>query len=153
MQIHTGVGDYQILLDQCDPGLLYTLLTDDKLRHATVTLVHSGFPNNLTAAYMASVLPNVFLDFSLTIPFLNPVSHQRLLEILEVAPSTKVMYGSDGFGVPEVFWFSAKLGKKLLERCFAQFLAEKVFDENELLEQAEMILHRNASELYNVRVD
>ena len=153
VQIHTGVGDYQILLDQCDPGLLYTLLTDDKLRHATVTLVHSGFPNNLTAAYMASVLPNVFLDFSLTIPFLNPVSHQRLLEILEVAPSSKVMYGSDGFGVPEVFWFSAKLGKKLLERCFAQFLAEKVFDENELLEQAEMILHRNASELYNVRVD
>jgi len=152
MQIHTGVGDYQIVLDQCDPALLYGLLTDDKLRHATVTLVHSGFPNNQNAAYMASVLPNVFLDFSLTIPFLNPVSHQRLMEILEVAPSSKVMYGSDGFGVPEVFWFSAKLGKRLLEKCFARFLEEKVFDENEIYRQAEMVLHKNASELYNVTI-
>ena len=152
VQIHTGVGDYQIVLDQCDPGLLFELLTDDRLRHATVTLVHSGFPNNLNAAYMASVLPNVFLDFSLTIPFLNPISHQRLVEILEVAPSSKVMYGSDGFGVPEVFWFSAKLGKRILEKCFTQFLEEKVFDENEVYRQAEMVLNRNASELYNVRL-
>ena len=153
MQIHTGVGDYQIVLDQCDPGLLFGLLTDDKLRHATVTLVHSGFPNNQIAAYMASVLPNVFLDFSLTIPFLNPVSHHRLMEILEITPSSKVMYGSDGFGVPEVFWFSAKLGKRLLEKCFARFLEEKVFDENEIYRQAERVLHKNASELYNVRIE
>jgi predicted TIM-barrel fold metal-dependent hydrolase len=153
VQIHTGVGDYQIVLDQCDPGLLYGLLTDDKLRHATVSLVHSGFPNNQNAAYMAMVLPNVFLDFSLTIPFLNPVSHQRLMEILEIAPSSKVMYGSDGYGVPEVFWFSAKLGKRLLEKCYTQFLEEKVFDENEVNRQAEMILCRNATGLYSVRME
>jgi predicted TIM-barrel fold metal-dependent hydrolase len=153
MQIHTGVGDYQIILDQCDPGLLFGLLSDDKIRHATVTLVHSGFPNNQNAAYMASVLPNVFLDFSLTVPFLNPTSHQRLMEIIEVAPSSKIMYGSDGFGVPEVFWFSAKVGKKLLEKCLTKFLDEKVFDENELHRQAAAILSRNASELYSVRLE
>ena len=152
-QIHTGVGDYQIILDQCDPGMLFELLSDDKIRHATVTLVHSGFPNNQNAAYMASVLPNVFLDFSLTIPFLNPTSHQRLMEILEVTPSSKIMYGSDGFGVPEVFWFSAKVGKKVLEKCLTKFLEEKVFDENELHRQAEMILSGNASELYSVRLE
>lgn len=152
VQIHTGVGDYQIVLDQSDPGFLFGLLSDDKLRHATVTLVHSGFPNNQNAAYMASVLPNVFLDFSLTIPYLTPVSHQRLMEILEIAPSSKVMYGSDGFGVPEVFWFSAKLGKRLLKKCFMQFLEEKLFDEDEIYQRVEMILHRNASELYSIRL-
>jgi len=150
MQIHTGVGDYEILLDQCDPGLLFDLLTDDKIRHATVVLVHSGFPNNQNAAYMASVLPNVFLDFSLTIPFLNPVSHQRLMEILEIAPSSKVMYGSDGFGVPEIFWLSAKLGKRVLEKCFTEFLEAKVFDEDEVNEKAVRILSENAMELYRV---
>ncbi len=149
-QIHTGVGDYEILLDQCDPGLLFGLLTEDKIRHATVVLVHSGFPNNQNAAYMASVLPNVFLDFSLTIPFLNPISHQRLMEILEIAPSSKVMYGSDGFGVPEIFWFSAKLGKRVLEKCFTQFREENVFDENEINEKAKRILSENARELYQV---
>ena len=153
VQIHTGVGDHQIVLDQCDPALLYGLLSDDEIRHATVTLVHSGFPNNQNAAYIVSVLPNVFLDFSLTVPFLNPVSHQRLMEILEIAPSSKIMYGSDGFGVPEVFWFSAKLGKRLLEKCYTSFLEEKVFDENEVYRQAEAILHQNASELYRLSFD
>ena len=153
MQIHTGVGDYQIVLDQCDPGLLYDLLTDDKLRHATVVLVHSGFPNNQNAAYMASVLPNVFLDFSLTIPFLNPISHQRLMEVLEIAPSSKIMYGSDGFGLPEVFWFSAKLGKRLLEKCLAQFLKEKMFSEAQTRQFAQRILHQNANELYHISND
>ena len=150
MQIHTGVGDYEILLDQCDPGLLFDLLADDKLRHATVVLVHSGFPNNQNAAYMASVLPNVFLDFSLTIPFLNPVSHQRLMEILEIAPSSKVMYGSDGFGVPEIFWLSAKLGKRVLEKCFTEFLEGNVFAEDEVNDKAARILSENAMELYRV---
>jgi len=153
VQIHTGVGDHQIVLDQCDPALLYGLLSDDKIRHATVTLVHSGFPNNQNAAYMVSVLPNVFLDFSLTVPFLNPVSHQRLMQILEIAPSSKILYGSDGFGVPEVFWFGAKLGKRLLEKCYTTFLEEQVFDENEVYRQAEAILHQNASELYRLTFD
>jgi predicted TIM-barrel fold metal-dependent hydrolase len=153
MQIHTGVGDYEILLDQCDPGLMFDLLTDDKLRHATVVLVHSGFPNNQNAAYIASVLPNVFLDFSLTIPFLNPVSDHRLVEILEIAPSSKIMYGSDGFGVPEIFWFSAKVGKRVLEKCFRKFLEEEVFSENEINEKARRILSENASQLYGVDRD
>jgi predicted TIM-barrel fold metal-dependent hydrolase len=153
MQIHTGVGDYQILLDQCDPALLYDLLSDDEFRHATVALVHSGFPNNENAAFMVSVLPNVFLDFSLTIPFLNPVSDQRLMELLEVAPSSKVMYGSDGFGVPEVFWFSAKLGKRVLEKCLNRFLEEKVFEESEIRRIAAKVLHENATSLYHVPLD
>jgi uncharacterized protein len=149
-QIHTGVGDYEILLDQCDPGLLFDLLSDDKIRHATVVLVHSGFPNNENAAYMASVLPNVFLDFSLTIPFLNPVSHQRLGEVLEVAPSSKVMYGSDGFGVPEIFWFSAKVAKRVLEKCFTNFEEEKLFDQDEINQKARQILSENATALYHL---
>ena len=122
MQIHTGVGDYDILLDQCDPSLMYELLKDEKLRHATVVLVHSGFPNNPNAAFIASVLPNVFLDFSLTIPFLNPASHERLMEILEIAPSSKIMYGSDGFNIPELFWLSVKIGKRTLAQCFDKLM-------------------------------
>ncbi len=150
MQIHTGVGDYDILLDQCDPALMYDLLKDEKLRHATAVLVHSGFPNNQSAAYMASVLPNVFLDFSLTIPFLNPVGHERLMEILQIAPSSKIMYGSDGFNLPELFWLGAKVGKKVLGKCLGELLHESLFDEAEANRIAKRILFENANELYGL---
>jgi hypothetical protein len=99
---------------------------------------------------MASVLPNVFLDFSLTIPFLNPISHERLKEVLEIAPSSKVMYGSDGFNIPELFWFSAKVGKQALEKCFKSFVEEKLFDEDELRQKAEQVLSKNATQLYRL---
>jgi predicted TIM-barrel fold metal-dependent hydrolase len=150
MQIHTGVGDYDIVLDQCDPSLMYDILKDQKLRHATVVLVHSGFPNSQNAAFMASALPNVFLDFSLTIPFLNPASNGRLMEILEIAPSSKVMYGSDGFNLPELFWLSAKLGKRALAECFTDFVHKGLFDENEINRKARCILFENANELYRL---
>jgi hypothetical protein len=150
MQIHTGVGDYDILLDKCDPSLLYDVLKDDKLRHASIVLVHSGFPNNQAAAYMTSVLPNVFLDFSLTIPFLNPTSHERLMEILQIAPASKVMYGSDGFNLPELFWLSVKVAKRALGKCFASFLEDGVFAENELRQKARKIFFENANELYHL---
>jgi predicted TIM-barrel fold metal-dependent hydrolase len=150
MQIHTGVGDYDIVLDECDPSLMYELLKDEKLRHATVVLVHSGFPNNQNAAFMVSALPNVFLDFSLTIPFLNPASHERLLEILEIAPSSKIMYGSDGFNMPELFWLSVKIGKRILEQCFTRLIQEGIFDDNESNQKAKQILFTNANELYHV---
>jgi hypothetical protein len=99
---------------------------------------------------MASVLPNVFLDFSLTIPFLNPVSHDRLMEMLQIAPASKIMYGSDGFSIPEIFWLAVKVGKRALEKCFDVFLEEGVFDEGEIESMARRILFDNANQLYKL---
>ena len=99
---------------------------------------------------MASALPNVFLDFSLTIPFLNPASHERLMEIMEIAPSSKIMYGSDGFNLPELFWFSAKVGKRALEKCFSQFMEGGVYNRNEIDQKAKRILFENANETYRL---
>jgi predicted TIM-barrel fold metal-dependent hydrolase len=152
MQIHTGVGDYDIILDQCDPALLYDLLKDDKLRHATVVLVHSGYPNNPNAAFMASVLPNVFLDFSLTIPFLNPTGHDRLMEILQVAPNSKIMYGSDAFNLPELIWLGAKVGRNALSKCLTASVKDGLFSEDEAGRIGKRILFENANELYRLRI-
>jgi len=152
MQVHTGVGDHDIMLDQCDPSLMYDLLKDEYLRHATVVLVHSGFPNSQNAAYMVSVLPNVFLDFSLTIPFLNPTGHERLMEILQLAPSSKIMYGSDGFNLPELIWLGAKIGKKTLGRCLHTLIQEGLFDENDANIIAKGILFDNANKLYRLEL-
>jgi hypothetical protein len=150
MQVHTGVGDYDIVLDECDPALMYELLKDEKLRFATVVLVHSGFPNNPNAAYIASALPNVFLDFSLTIPFFNPVGHERLMEILQLAPSSKIMYGSDAFNLPELYWLGAKVGKRTLGKCLRMLVNEGLYDQDEANRIGKQILFENANELYGL---
>jgi len=152
MQFHTGVGDYDIVLDQCDPALLYDLLKDEKLRHATVVLVHSGFPNNQNAAFTVSMLPNVFMDFSLTIPYLNPVGSERLREILQIAPPSKIMYGSDGFNLPELYWLGAKVGKNVLSKCLSQLCEDGLFNEETARQTAMKILFENANKLYRLNL-
>jgi len=152
MQFHTGVGDYDIVMDQCDPALLYDLLKDEKLRHATVVLVHSGFPNNPTAAYIVSLLPNVFLDFSLTIPYLNLVESSRLKEILQIAPASKIMYGSDAFNLPELYWLGAKVGRDILSKCLSQLCQGGLFSDASARQMAVKILFENANKLYGLNL-
>jgi predicted TIM-barrel fold metal-dependent hydrolase len=101
---------------------------------------------------MASVLPNVFLDFSLTIPFLNPVGHERMIETLQLAPSSKIMYGSDGFNLPELIWLGAKAGKRTLGKCLHTLIQEGLFDENEANLIAKRILFDNANKLYRLEL-
>ena len=152
MQFHTGVGDYDIVMDQCDPALLYDLLKDEKLRHASVVLVHSGFPNNQNAAYIVSLLPNVFLDFSLTIPYLNLVESSRLKEVLQIAPASKIMYGSDAFNLPELYWLGAKVGRNILSKCLSQLCDGGLFSKESGLQMAAKILFENANRLYGLNL-
>ena len=111
-QIHTGVGDTDIALPKCSPYNLWTLLKDENLRQAKIVLVHAGYPMVTEAAFLTSVLPNVYLDLSILIPLAhsNPA---RLTDALELAPLAKVMYASD-VHLPDMYWLTAKIGKKML---------------------------------------
>ena len=61
------------------------------------------------------------------------------------------MYGSDGINLPEIFWFSAKVGKRVLEKCFKTFEDEKLFDQDEINQKARQILSENAIRLYGLK--
>ncbi len=39
-----------------------------------------------------------------------------LTQLLGLAPTSKLLYASDGFSVPELFWLGAKVGRAGLER-------------------------------------
>ena len=69
MQIHTGMGDFEVNLVLCRPAYLMDLLRFPAYRSCRVLLVHSGFPYHREAAYMANVLPRVYVDVSEGIPF------------------------------------------------------------------------------------
>ena len=69
---------------------------------------------------MASILPHVYLDLSIGIPWAS-LAIDRLLETaLGVAPPAKVLYGSDEASEPEVAWFSAHVAREALERVLAR---------------------------------
>ena len=68
---------------------------------------------------MAAVWPQVYVDLSLALPFLGSATAVPLVEMLALAPASKLMYGSDVSALPELFALSADWGRAALGEALA----------------------------------
>lgn len=150
MQIHTGMGDYDINFLQCRPSLLMDLLRFPVFRACRVLLVHTGYPYHAEAGYMANMLPRVYCDVSEGIPFAGHAAQRIYLEVLEMAPLHKVVYGSDGYTLPEIFYVGARLGRQALAEALSVLVEGGFLDQGEALAAAAGILAGNARRLYGI---
>jgi hypothetical protein len=150
LQIHTGMGDFEVNLPLARPSLLMDLLRFPPFRACRVLLVHSGYPWHREAGYLANVLPRVYCDLSEGIPFAGHAARRIISEVLEMAPLSKVVYGSDGFAIPEINYTSAKLGKQALTQALDDLVADGMLSAAEALDAARMILAGTAKELYGL---
>jgi hypothetical protein len=150
MQIHTGMGDFEVNLVLCRPAYLMDLLRFPSYRACRVLLVHTGFPYHREAAYMANVLPRVYLDVSEGIPFASHAASDIFRDVLAMAPLNKVCYGSDGYALPEINYTSAMLGKQALAKTLDCLIAEGMSSAADAQAAAAGILAGNARELYRL---
>jgi uncharacterized protein len=117
---HCGGGDPDIDLAHARPEQLFPLLVD--VQDQPIVLVHSGYPWIREAAYIASVLPNVYLELSELIPWGFGQVEWALEMLVGTVPAAKLLYGSDEAGEPESFWISALLARRALERVLDKFV-------------------------------
>jgi uncharacterized protein len=150
MQIHTGMGDFEVNLVLCRPAYLMELLRFPAYRGCRVLLVHTGYPYHREAAYMANVLPRVWCDLSEGIPFAGNAAWDILRGVMAMAPLTKICYGSDGFKVPEIMYTSAKLGKQAVSSVLAELVSDGMLSQCDAESAAGLILSGNARELYRL---
>jgi hypothetical protein len=141
-QFHTGFGDSDIRLGEANPLLLEELLRTPEGTAADVVLIHGSFPYHEEAAYLAAARPRVHVDFSLFNIFAPARIADRLLRLVELAPAAKVLAATDGFGVPETYWFAATLtheawaevGDRLqqlgVDAAWLETTTQMVFEEN-----------------------
>jgi predicted TIM-barrel fold metal-dependent hydrolase len=148
MHIHTGVGDGDVVLPKASPSFLLPMLRTKAYAETKVHLVHGGYPWVEEAAFIVSILPNVYMDISLQNPFVGHGVKRILSQVFEFAPFDKVMYGSDAFTIPEMNW----LGVHLFKECFEQVLQSWVDSDYVDAETAryigEMVLYRNFESIY-----
>jgi predicted TIM-barrel fold metal-dependent hydrolase len=150
LQVHSGFGDPDIDLLQANPLLLRPLLEDPRWAAVPIVLLHLAYPYVREAAYLAAIWPQVHVDLSLVPAFLGPGSVPPLVELLALAPWSKLLYGSDVGGLPELFglvadWTRAALGEAL------GWLAERGdFSAEEARAAGRAILAENATALYGL---
>jgi len=150
LQVHAGFGDPDIDLLRADPLLLRPILEDPRWAEIRVVLLHMAYPYAREAAFMAAVWPQVHLDLSLALPFLGPGAVPPLIEILSLAPSSKLMYGSDVSALPELFALSALWGRRALGEALGWLVERDGLGEPEAVDIARAILAGNARALYGL---
>ena len=150
MQIHTGMGDFEVNLVMCRPAYLMDLLRFPAFRACRVLLVHTGYPYHREAAYMANVLPRVWCDLSEGIPFAGNAAWDIVRGVVAMAPLNKVCYGSDGFKIPEIAYTSAKLGKQTVGSVLGELVDDGMLTGLDAAEAAGAILAGNARALYRL---
>ena len=143
VQIHTGFGDRDLDLVRANPALLRPLLEDARLNRGPIVLLHASYPYSRTAGYLTSVYPRVYCDWSQANPLLvGPVLTRVLEELLALAPASKLLYGSDAWGIPDWIYLGARYGRAAL--------AEALGDDPDAAIFARLILHDNAAALYGL---
>jgi hypothetical protein len=151
LQIHTGFGDPDIDLPGANPLLLRPVLEDPRWASLRIVLLHMAYPYTREAAFATAVWPQVHLDLSLALPFLGAGAVPPLIEILSLAPSSKLLYGSDVSALPELFALSAEWGRAALGDALGWLVERDGWAPADALEAARRILSGNAGTLYALR--
>ena len=150
-QFHTGYGDSDVDLRLANPLHLRPLLQSGKYANVPWVILHMGYPYVREAGYLASIYAKVYVDLSLAIPFAVSEASLLLTQLFGLAPTSKLLYASDGFSVPELFWLGAKVGRAGLARVLDQQVTDGVLTPAEAHTAAEQMLFRNAQEIYGLQ--
>lgn len=149
-QIHAAFGESNADVLNNNPLLLKRILDEAEYKDVTMVLVHGGYPYSFEAGYLAAMYPNLYLDFSEMNPWLTFDAKNGLKKIIDMAPFCKIMYGSDGFVIPELHYMGAVTGKKMLGEVIDELVESKILNHDEANELAHSILHKNAEKVFKL---
>ena len=147
LQVHTGLGDADLDLAGADPSHLGWVISDAGSAGLPVVLLHC-YPYVRQAAWLAHVHGHVFLDLSLALFLVGHRGSELLLEALDLAPVTRVLFATDASRAPEMFFLATRWWRDALSGTLGRLVGEQAVTETTALEWAELILAGNARRLY-----
>ncbi|CAN8279088.1 unnamed protein product [Cochlearia groenlandica] len=154
LQIHTGFGDKDLDLRLSNPLHLRTLLEDKSFAKCRIVLLHASYPFSREASYLSSVYPQVYLDFGLAIPKLSVHGMvSSVKELLDLAPTKKVMFSTDGYASPETHYLGAKKAREVIFLVLRDAIESGDLSLMEAIDAAKDIFSRNSIGFYKLNID
>jgi hypothetical protein len=113
-QFHTGLGDNDITLTKSSPSHMQPFIR--RFPNVPIVLLHASYPWTQEAGYLAAVYENVYADIGEVFPFLSQDGQERVIrEILELCPTEKICWSTDGHWFPETYLLAVTQVKEALE--------------------------------------
>ncbi|CAG8560590.1 15458_t:CDS:2, partial [Dentiscutata heterogama] len=125
----------------------------EKYPNAKFVLLHSAYPYSRQAGYLASVYSNVYVDTGLVFPLISASGQQAILrELLEICPSNKILFSTDGHYLPESFYVAAIQGREALRKVLLESVENGEFSYEEAIKIAKQIMFENSNTLYKLKL-
>ena len=150
IQFHTGLGDNDLDLRYANPLHLRPWFESSRYKHVPFVLLHASYPYVRELGYLASLYSNVWMDVGLAIPFATIDIPAVWRQALSLTPFSKILFSTDAYSIPEIFWLAARWGRWGLSVVLEEALALGAFSAADAIEAAECILYRNSAQLYQV---
>ncbi|ASW92986.1 amidohydrolase family protein [Mycobacterium marseillense] len=147
LQFHVGFGDRDCDLHKANPLLLLDFLR--QAADAPIVLLHC-YPYEREAGYLAQAFNNVYLDGGLSVNHLGARAPAFLARLLELAPFSKILYSSDGFGPAELHFLGAALWRRGLHRVLREFVDHGDWSEADAIRVVDLIAAENARRIYGL---
>lgn len=147
LQFHVGFGDRDCDLRKANPLLLVDFLRDTG--DVPIVLLHC-YPYEREAGYLAQAFNNVYVDGGLSVNHLGARSPAFLARLLEMAPFSKILYSSDGFGPAELHFLGAILWRKGIDRVLREFVDRGDWNEADAIRVVDLIARENAARIYDL---
>jgi hypothetical protein len=152
MQFHAGDGEAPgIVLRNQRPYYLEEMVRFDKdgvMRRPKIVPIHGGYPLVGELTWLCHLYPNCYYEISIMNPYVHQGLSDRFREVMEVVPFTKILYGSDSFSVPEMYWLAGRWGKRYLSEALGIYVDDGVLSHEEAVAAARRIFYENNRELY-----
>lgn len=147
IQLHVGFGDSDAKLSDGDPTLLEPLIDRAAGLHVPIVLLHCA-PFERQAAWLCSLHRNVYMDLSLTTLHAGPRTRDIIERTLEWCPPARLLYGSDGIGIPETHALEASVWRAAVGDVYARRVENGFLDVREACREIGMLSYANSERLY-----
>lgn len=149
VQIHTGFGDCDLQLAAADPALLQPFLAAAEPSGVPIVLLHC-YPYHRQAGWLAQVFPQVYIDVGLTVAQVGARADAVAGEFCELAPFGKLLFSTDGHGLPELFLVGAAQFRHSFGRLLAGWVADGAMPADDAPRVAALVGAGNARRLYRL---
>lgn len=148
-QFHTGLGDTDINLLKSNPAHMQPLI--EAYPEVNFVLLHSAYPYTRDAGYLAAHYPNVYLDIGEVFPILSMDGQESVLrEALELVPTCKILWSTDGRYYPETYWLANLQFRQVLEKAVMGNIYKGVTSVKQGIDAVVNILFWNSNKLYRL---
>ena len=149
LQLHTGLGDADISLVLANPAYLQPVIA--QYPEVDFVLLHSSYPYTREAGYLACVYPNVYLDLGEVFPMVSRDAQESIVrDSLDIVPSTRILWSTDGHYFPETFWLGNKQFRQALETVLVDYVNRGDYTIEQAKNTAAEILFYNSNKIYNL---